>query len=231
MRAARPYGALIMRRVETEEWLDRDDISLADRARSLRDLQRFNRFAGGYRAYRLLIHRLIGRARRFSLLDLGTGSSDLLRSVEGKGSRIGLDFKIQHLALSRGGPSGPQIRRVAGDAFRLPFRSSSIDVIASSHLFHHFTAEQNIEILSEALRVARVGVVITDTRRHVVPLVFVIILAATRLVSRVTRNDAPASIRRGYTRAEVQAIASGVAAEQFEVVSVFPYRFGLLLWK
>lgn len=220
-----------MRRVETEEWLDRDDVSLADRARSLRDLQRFNRYAGGYRAYRLLIHRLIGRARRFSLLDLGTGSSDLLRCVEGQGSRIGLDYKIQHLVLGRRGSSGTHLRRVAGDAFRLPFRNSSIDVIASSHLFHHFTAEQNVEILSEALRVARVGVVITDTRRHLVPLIFVMALAVTRLVSRITRNDAPASIRRGYTNAEVQDIASRVASGQSEVVSVFPYRFGLLLWK
>jgi ubiquinone/menaquinone biosynthesis C-methylase UbiE len=220
-----------MRRVETEEWLDRDDISLADRERSLRDLQRFNRFAGGYRAYRLLIHRLIGAARRFSLLDLGTGSSDLLQSMDGKGSRIGLDFKVQHLVLGRRRTASPRISRVAGDAFRLPFRSSSIDVIASSHLFHHFTPEQNIEILTEALRVARVGVVITDTKRHVIPLAFVVVLAWTRLVSRVTRNDAPASIRRGYTNAEVQQIAIRVAAEQSEVVSVFPYRFGLLLWK
>jgi ubiquinone/menaquinone biosynthesis C-methylase UbiE len=220
-----------MRRVETEEWLDRDDISLQDRERSLRDLQRFNRFAGGYRAYRLLIHRLIGRARRFSILDLGTGSSDLLRSIVGQGERIGLDFKIQHLVLGRRGSSGTRIQRVAGDAFRLPFRSASIDVIASSHLFHHFTAEQNAEILSEALRVARVGVVITDTKRHIVPLLFVMALAVTRLVSRITRNDAPASIRRGYTSAEVQDIASRVPAGQSEVVSVFPYRFGLLLWK
>lgn len=220
-----------MRRVETEEWLDRDDISLQDRERSLRDLQHFNRFAGGYRAYRLLIHRLIGRARRFSLLDLGTGSSDLLRSMEGQGLRIGLDFKIQHLVLGRRGSPDTRIQRVAGDGFRLPFRSASIDVIASSHLFHHFTAAQNAEILSEALRVARVGVVITDTKRHIVPLLFVMALAVTRLVSRITRNDAPASIRRGYTSAEVQDIASRVAAGQTELVSVFPYRFGLLLWK
>lgn len=220
-----------MRRVETEEWLDRDDISLHDRERSLRDLQRFNRFAGGYRAYRLLIRRLIGRARRFSLLDLGTGSSDLLRSVEGQGSRIGLDFKIQHLVLGRQGSEATKIRRVAGDVFRLPFQSSSIDVIASSHLFHHFTEEQNAAILSEALRVARIGVVITDTRRHIVPFLFVMALAVTRLVSRITRNDAPASIRRGYTDAEVEGIAARVGAGQSEVVSVFPYRFGLLLWK
>src|SRR5947208_1071099 len=52
-----------------------------------------------------------------------------------------------------------------------------------------------------------------------------------RLVGRITRFDAPASVRRGYTVPEAREIAGKVAAARRDVVSAFPYRFGILLWK
>ena len=63
------------------------------------------------------------------------------------------------------------------------------------------------------------------------PLLFVKTLAVLRLVGRITRFDAPASVRRGYTATEARAIAAGVPAARKEVVHAFPYRFGILLWK
>src|ERR1041385_1255659 len=92
---------------------------------------------------------------------IGTGTSDLLESLGG-GFRVGLDFKIEHLL----GGDGDGIRRVAGDALHLPFRDDAVDVVTSSHFFHHFSPEENAAILRESLRVARRGVMMTDTRRH-----------------------------------------------------------------
>lgn len=219
------------RRVHVHELLDREDIPAADRERSLRDLRRFNRFAGGSRAYRLLLRRLVTPSETFSILDLGTGSSDLLESLPRSGLRVGVDFKIQHLlhGLRNRGESG--IRGVAGDAFHLPIRNSGVDVVGQSHLFHHFSPEQNVEVLQEALRVARVGVFVTDTKRHFVPLLFTRALGSLRLVGRVTRHDAPASVRQGYTISEARSIGGRVGARRVELVAIFPFRFGLVLWK
>ena len=86
-------------------------------------------------------------------------------------------------------------------------------------------------MLRDALRVTRRGVIINDTRRHYVPYLFVRLLGALRLVGPITRNDAPASILRGYTIEEARAIAANVGASRVEVVRVWPFRFGLLLWK
>ena len=160
------------------------------------------------------------------MLDLGTGTSDLLESL-GRGFRVGLDFKIEHLLHA----DGDGIRRVAGDARRLPFRDGAFEVVTSSHFFHHFTPEENGEILADSLRVARRGVAVNDTRRHYVPLLFVRLLAALRLVGRITRFDAPASIRRGYTTEEARAIAERIRTSRANVVNMFPFRFGILLWK
>jgi SAM-dependent methyltransferase len=212
-----------MQRLDTPELLDEHDGPPEDVARSLRDLRFFNRWCGGTSAYRRLLRRLGGGR---AVLDLGTGTSDLLESLGG-GFRVGLDFKIEHLLHG----NGDGIRRVAGDALRLPFRDSAVDVVTSSHFFHHFTPEQNAAILAESLRVSRHGVMTTDTRRHVLPWLFVKMLGWLRLVGRITRFDAPASVRRGYTVPEAREIAANVAAARREVVNAFPYRFGILLWK
>src|SRR6266850_7810391 len=97
------------KRINEPELLDEHDAPAADVDRSLRDLRRFNRYCGGIGVYRRLLRRLGGGR---AVLDVGTGTSDLLESLGG-GFRVGLDFKIEHLRNANGHDG---IRRVAGDA-------------------------------------------------------------------------------------------------------------------
>lgn len=199
--------------------------------RSLDDLRRINRYLGGIAIYRRMLNRLAaGADQRLTVLDLGTGTSDLLEGLDRAGLlAVGLDFKFQHLLYGK--TLGGKTRRVAADAFRLPFASDSVDVVTSAHFFHHFSPDENVGILEEALRVARIGVAVNDTRRHHLPLLFTRIIGSLGLVGRITKFDAPASVLQGYTLAEVRDIAVRVKARRAAVVRAFPFRFGLLLWK
>lgn len=215
-------------RTVSDELLDEHDAPRADMERSLRDLRMINRFAGGIRIYRSLVRRF----RPASIVDLGTGTSDLLEAVPKVALRVGLDFKIEHLLYIRGDAT---IQRVVGNATQLPFRDGAVDLVTSAHFFHHFSPAENEVILSEALRVSRVGVAVNDTRRHYAPLLFVLLLGALRLVGRITRFDAPASVRQGYTMDEARQMAKTVAethrASRWSVVRKWPFRMGILLWK
>ena len=218
-------------RVVQEELLDDENAPAADVDRSLRDLRRINSYLGGNSVYRRMIRRL-APSGRLTILDVGTGTSDLLESLPESlvSFRIGLDFKIEHLMFGRR-VNRKRIAAVVGDATRLPFRSGAVDVVASSHFFHHFEADENVAILDEASRVARVGVAVNDTRRHLAPLALVLALSALRLVGRITRFDAPASVRRGYTTEEAESVIRRAAGTRRAIVRFFPFRFGLLLWK
>jgi len=204
--------------------LDEHDAPRDDVERSLRDLRRFNSIWGGARVYRMLLRRVAKEPA--SVLDVATGTADAIETVGG--FRVGIDLKIEHLLYLRG---RSRVRRVVANALQLPFRNGSFDVVTSAHFFHHLTPEQNREMLREALRVARRGVAVNDTRRHYVPLLFVRLLALLRLVGPITRNDAPASVLRGYTIEEARAIVQSAGAMRCEVVRAWPFRFGVLLWK
>lgn len=216
------------RRVVQEELLDEHDAPREDADRSLRDLRRINRLLGGVSVYRRVIGRLTSRRTGLRVLDVGTGTSDLLASLDPTTFRVGLDFKIDHLNYVR---TGPRVHKVVGDAFRLPFRDGVVDIVTSAHFFHHFTEEENHALLAESLRVAKVGVAINDTQRHYVPLLTVRLLGALRLIGRITRFDGPASVLRGYTVREAREVARAAGARRWKVVRAFPFRFGLLLWK
>ena len=237
-----------MQRLDTPELLDEHDAPSDDVERSLRDLQRFNKWCGGTRVYRAMVRKLLvgaphpgfavplpasgervgeGRVRgatRPPVIDLGAGTADLVDSLGGNG--IAVDWNIRHLLYQR---NTSHARRVVADARRLPFRDNAADAVTSSHFFHHFTPEENVEILRESLRVARVGVAMTDTRRHPAPLLFTLLLRWLHLVGRITAFDAPASIRRGYTTSEARAIAERVAPAI--VKNYAPFRWAIFLRK
>jgi len=215
-----------MKRVVTEELLDEHDAPREDMERSLRDLRRFNRWAGGTRTYLRLLHRFAPNAK--IVVDLGAGTADLLDALPADVMTIGVDLNIKHLLYGR---NRSRAMRVVADANQLPFRDDSVDVVTSSHFFHHFEPEENASILRGALRIARIGAMASDTRRHQLPFLFVKLLGVLHLVGRITAFDGPASVARGYTSDEARRVGEMTDARKVDVVNLMPFRFGLLLWK
>ena len=98
-------GFLTPARDDQEELLDEHDAPRADADRSLVDLRRINRWLGGVSIYQRMVIRLTrDHTGPIAILDLGTGTSDLLAAMpRHRGMRIGLDFKLDHLTWTRGG--------------------------------------------------------------------------------------------------------------------------------
>ena len=210
-------------RIESDEILDEQNAPAAEMERSLRDLRLINKYFGGIGMYRKMLRRFSPR----SIVDIGAGTCDQLEALRDVPLRVGVDFNIEHLLYLR---DGSRVHRVVGDAHRLPFRDGAVDLVTSSHFFHHFSPEENVGILGESLRVGR-AVAMTDTRRHYIPLYFMILVGALRLIGRITALDGPASVRQGYTLEEVRALSEKVSASKRELIRRWPFRGAILLWR
>ena len=112
----------------------------------------------------------------------------------------------------------------------MPFASSSFDVVSCALLAHHFQPEQLKAFAAEALRVSRVAVLINDLRRNLLSLALVY-AGFPVFRSRLTRHDAPASVRQAYTMAELESILQESDASRVEIARYYLFRMGAIVWK
>jgi ubiquinone/menaquinone biosynthesis C-methylase UbiE len=112
----------------------------------------------------------------------------------------------------------------------MPFPDNSFDIVTCSLFLHHLEPSEVRSFITEALRVARVAVLANDLRRSSFHLAAV--YAGYPLYrSRITRHDAPASVRRSYTVEELQGLLCETPAARIEIDNSYFFRLGATLWK
>jgi ubiquinone/menaquinone biosynthesis C-methylase UbiE len=220
-----------MKRTVTPELLDLDDWAAPAIATALRDLRRINRWFGGISSMTAILARVAAAAgiRRLSVLDVAGSTGEVMAGVGERLRRRGIE--LEAVIMDRA-PSHlrPGLTGLAGDALALPFRDGSFDVVASNLFVHHLAPEQVRAFAQEALRVSRFALVIDDLRRSLLHLLLV--YAGLPLFrSRLTHQDAPASVRAAYTVEEMRAMLHPAAAERIETTRHYLYRMGVIAWK
>lgn len=200
-----------MPRVVARELMDGAVASAGELAANLADIERANRWFG-------VVKPLLDTVRTSgarTLLDVGCGSADvplaLVRDAQRRGVQLHatcLDRSAQMLAIARSRTGGnPALTFVQADGEALPFAEGSFDLVTCNLALHHFEPPEALRLLAELRRVARLAPVVCDLRRS--PFAYVGALAFAYLTStnRLTRHDAPLSVRRAYTPREAVDLA------------------------
>ncbi|PYV78661.1 MAG: hypothetical protein DMG96_06890 [Acidobacteria bacterium] len=218
-----------MRRRPTRELLDTDSGTPSEVAASLKDLRWFNRWFGGISTSSRLIEIVARATSKLSVLEVAAGDGFVPKELQKRFSQIHLDVTLLDRAPSHL-PRNNGMRAVAGDALALPFQGSAFDIVSSSLFVHHLQPDQVVLFVREALRVCRVAVLINDLVRH--PLHLAIAYAGLPLYrSRLTRNDAPASVRQAYTVEEMRNFLEKAGASRVEIHRQYFFRMGAIAWK
>lgn len=201
---------------------------------NLGDLRLINRYVGCYRSVLVALARLVREQnlRRFTLLDVGTGSGDIPAAIVRWTRRHNIAARISGLereaiAVEQAvdqTKSLPEITVVQGDALAPPFRAGSFDFILASQLLHHFADDQIVELLRVWSRLARRAIIVSDLVRH--PLAYHGIRLLTRGFTRneMTRVDAPLSVRRACTTDEWRELIRRADIGAFQVEWALPFR-------
>lgn len=226
-----------MRRVVSTELLDEDAGTPREIADSLDDLWRINRWLGGVSSTLRMFERLRRQtgAQSIRVLDVGAGDGRLALHVRQKLARHGvqatfvvLDRRFGH--LSNAPLPMAQVLPVVADALQLPFLAESFDVVMCNLFFHHFSDAKAVALLRGLAHVAKQAVLVNDLERHGLPYLFIRLVPLFKR-GRLTRHDAPASVRQAYTRRELARLARAAGFADFEVRRLVPFRLGLTLWK
>jgi hypothetical protein len=220
-----------MKRVATAELLDTDSGTPAEVAASIGDLRVINRWFGGVATTEDMVGRVARKTNQssLSLLEVAAGSGYVPETARQQLQQRGLQLQVTLLDRAPSHLSNGN-RAVAGDALALPFRDASFDLLSCNLFAHHLSPQEMVQFADEALRVCRIAVLINDLIRH--PLHLSLVYAGMPLYSsRLTRHDAPASVRQAYTPEEMQTLLVQSAAAKVEIHRHFLFRMGVIVWK
>jgi SAM-dependent methyltransferase len=218
------------------ELMDGDALDEAALRQNLADLRRINMLLGwtalGTRAVARHVHSRGLRA--FSLLDVACGSADIpvaiARWAEHAGIRadiVATDIQPVMLSAAREYAAGtPMVHIERQDALTLPYPTGSFDIALCTLALHHFGPEDAVSVLTNLARAAR-HVFVFDVVRSRAAFAGAVLLTHLMLMSPVTRHDAPMSVRRGYSAAELRDLAARARMRDARVRSTFPFRLTL----
>jgi SAM-dependent methyltransferase len=193
------------------ELMDRPVDALEELEGNLADIEFANRWLGGIAPIRRAV-RLSG-AR--TVLDVGSGSGDVPHALVRDGRKRGVDVRVtcldrseQMIAIARRRTAADErLTFVCGEGERLPFDDAAFDVVTCTLALHHFEPPAARALLREMRRVARLTPIVSDLSRSPVAFAATWVWAHATTRNRLTRHDAPLSVRRAYQPHEALALA------------------------
>lgn len=225
-------------RNRVDEMMDDPSLDVAAHKVALRDLSRLNRFSGSVDVLWEPIQDYCAKRRRKSvrLLDVATGSGDIVIELERRGRAVGLQIEgfgcdISSVAVAeasrRAEAEGAQSRFFVLDPVRQNVEEK-FDIATVSLFTHHLSDEQVVLLMCSLSRCANL-ILINDLARS--SLNWFLVFMATRLLSRspVVHFDGPASVCNAFTPNELRSLAQQAGLLNCKVENKFPCRM-LLQW-
>lgn len=235
--ASRGSTGVKIKRIVSRELLDEGLVAPEELPAILDDIWRINRWFGGISGSLKLLDRFFTRTggHAVRILDVGAGDGRLAailrqqlkeRSIESK--FFVLDRQWSHISAGHASKNG--LNRVVGDAFDLPFRPASFEIVMCNLFLHHFSGQDARKVLGAMTSIATEAVLINDLDRRWLP--YLIIRLAPLLVrTPAARRDGIASVRQAYTSPELIFLAKEAGMGNFEVTKLPFFRHGLICWK
>lgn len=219
-----------------------DDLSTGgpELREALRHLRRLNRIFGAAAPTLYGIKRLWMKAdkpKRFTVLDIGSGSGDVNRHLLRWADECGVDLTIKLADITEEAceearlffANEPRIQVMQSDLFELP--EGSADVVTGTQFVHHFDANRLPEVVESMLKASRLGVVINDIHRHWIP--WAAVWVTTRMISsnRYIVNDGPLSVAKGFRSEDWEDLRNELGATEMFYAWRPLFRYAVVISK
>jgi len=221
------------------ELMDDPTLDAETHRAALAGLARLNRLAGAARPFvRILRDRSRMLDRPLRLLDLGSGSGDVMHAIEARCRDDGIDVELHGTDVSptaiacaerAGRRCGSSVTFSRCDALTddLP---RDYDVMTCSLFLHHHTDEAIRGLLRRMFNAATMGVIVTDLRRTRPGLLLAKIVPRLVTRSRVVHVDAVRSVRAALRCDELHDLAIDAGLGSVACRPSWPERLILTAW-
>ena len=145
-----------------------------------------------------------------TIIDLGCGGGDILRSIANYGKKEGYNFQLIGVDANKNATdygttlSGDydNIKFVYVDVFSEEFKAMDYDIVIATLFLHHFKENQLLELMGHLLRKAKSGMVVNDLHRHRLAY-YLFKLITIPVKNKMIIEDGLTSVLRGFKRKEL----------------------------
>jgi len=216
-----------------KELLDRDDIPFEDIKQNMKELDFINTYLGGHQitiaGLQLLLRKTT--AQKITICEIGCGGGDNLSAIRKWCSKknisvklIGIDINPYCIEYAESRMENEEIEFITSD-----YRSASFnekpDIIFSSLFCHHFTDVELQQQFVWMKEQSQLGFFVNDLHRHFLAYRSIKILSSIFSNSYLVKNDAPLSVARGFSKAELQTILSKAKIHQCKLQWKWAFRW------
>jgi 2-polyprenyl-3-methyl-5-hydroxy-6-metoxy-1,4-benzoquinol methylase len=238
-----PAGRLLMRafglhaRSHRHELMDSVALPPEVADRVLRFLELTNRRFGGTSLVLRHLERwwmLSAPGRAVTVLDVGTGAADIPRRLVRWGGARGTPIRVTAIDMAPDIAAAararvrdePDIDVEQATLAEVAASGRRFDYVIGSLFLHHVPAAELHETLRAIDRLAVRGVILGDLARGPAALLAVGFLSVVA-GNRIVRHDAPLSVRRAFTVAELSALAADLDLGYLRARPEGPFRLSL----
>ena len=224
-----------------EEKIDDFNLKGAELIKNLEEIEGYNKMLGGHDALLEALNKTIftfSKEKEYTLLDTGCGGGDTMIKVAEVATKKGYTIKMKGFdanpfivdyAQNRTKENG-NIKIEVGDVFDNTFFSESYDFVSANIFLHHFSEEEIIRFIQQALSKTNQAIIICDLHRN--PIAYYAFIAITILfgANHITRNDGKISILKGFRKIEWKAILEKAGVKNYEIKWKWAFRHQIVVY-
>lgn len=214
------------------EEMDRPDCDPVKLVNTYRQFQRMNPVISRWRLiYERYLSPYFESGTANTLLDIGFGGGDIPFSLSRWARQDGFDLQITGIEADERAlnyvqslPDDPKVSFTLETPESLKGKKKRFDFVISNHLLHHLNPAELEAMLKQTTELSNRRVIFNDIERSPAAYLGFSLFIGPFLHNSYSRPDGLRSIRRSYTRTELQA----ATPPNWRVIRLFPYRLLLI---
>lgn len=174
-----------------------------------------------------------------TIVDVGCGNGDMLRTLSKYGLKHQLNFKLtgidanaftinhaRELSINY-----PNISYHCEDVFGNDFAALKYDIVLCTLTLHHFKEDEIIHLMTVFKTNSRIGIVINDLHRSAISYRLFQALCFVFKLNSMSRDDGLVSILRGFKKNELINFSEKINLKNYKVQWKWAFRYQWLISK
>lgn len=171
--------------------------------------------------------------KEISILDVGCGNGDMLRTLADYGQKNKINFKLTGVdanafTIKHAEGLSAAYENISYDCFDIfsdAFKAKDFDIILCTLTLHHFKDSEILALMNSFHQQANLGVVINDLHRSKLAYYLFNAICFVFSLNEMSRKDGLVSILRGFKKADLQRYSTELKFKSFSIQWRWAFRY------